>query len=873
MFKTLWNLLFRRRRDERDVETELRGYADLLTDQHIAAGMSPAEARRNALADLGGIEPVKEQMRDAHPGAFFDRLRQDVRFGVRMATRTPGVSLAIMLTLGLGIGATTATFSVVDAVLLRPLPYQDADDLVAILHNRDEPVSPGNFLDWQRQTRTFAAMGAAEYWTPSLTGAGAPEKLYALHVTPEILPMLGVAPALGRVLSAGPDSLREAVIGYGLWQRAFAGDPNILQRDITLDGSAYRVVGVMPQHFRFAPFWATRAELWAPADLSARATHRRSNSLRVFARLARGATLEQGRGEIAAITARLESEFPGTNRNVVATPVKELVVGDVRPSIAVLFVAVLLVLLVACANVAHMLLSRSSAREKEVAIRAALGAGRQRMIRQFLTESVVFALAGGALGAALAYGGAAAVRTLGSSSLPRADAIGIDLRALGFTLLASLGTALIFGLVPALRASRPNLTSTLRESERGSSAGRGSRRIRSVLIASEIALAVVLLVAAGLFARSFAAVRYVDPGFEADRLLTFVVSVTGTAEAAPDRRMAFYQNVLEGVRALPGVERVSGINHVPLVGDVWGVPYAVDGQTPPRVGEEPVATYRVTMPGYFETVGRRVIAGRDFSEADRAGAEPVLIVSEFLATATWPGQSAIGKRLQVPPGAKGEWRTVVGVTAHAVRSGWRDEPGREIFLPLSQAASYRTDSRPHVSYFSFVARTTGDPAALAPDVRRAVLALSPFVPVSEIVAMRSVVAEASIGDRFMVTIVGAFAVMALVLTAIGIYGVVSFDVSRRRQEIGIRLALGAGAGRVIRTIVQQGLAVAALGALIGVAGALLAARAIAGLLFGVTPFDSATFASVVGVLAVVSAVACYLPARQASRIDPVRELR
>ena len=394
-----------------------------------------------------------------------------------------------------------------------------------------------------------------------------------------------------------------------------------------------------------------------------------------------------------------------------------------------------------------------------------------------------------------------------------------------------------------------------------------------MLIASEIALAVVLLVAAGLFARSFAAVRHVDPGFVPERLLTFVVSVTGTAEAAVDRRLAFYQNVLEGVRAVPGVERVSAINHVPLVGDIWGLPYAVDGQPPPRAGEEPVATFRVTLPGYFDTVGRRLTAGRDFTEADRTGAEPVVIVSEFLATATWPGQSAIGKRLQMPPGPKGEWRSIVGVARHAVRSNWRDEPAREVFVPLLQSAAYRTDPRPHVSYFSFVARTTADPAALAPAVKRTVLGLSPFVPVSEIVAMPDVVAEATIGDRFMVTIVSAFAAMALVLTAIGIYGVVSFDVSRRRQEIGIRLALGAGAGRVIRTIVVQGLTVAGLGALIGVAGALLAARAIAGLLFGVTPFDFPTFASVVGVLAAVSAVACYLPALQASRINPVRELR
>jgi putative ABC transport system permease protein len=869
----MWDFLRRRRREDRDIEAELRSYVEQLSDEQTAAGKAPAEARRTALAAVGGLEPVKEQMRDAHPGAFMDRLKQDVRFGVRMAWRTPGVSLAIVLTLGLGIGATTATFSVVDAVLLRPLPYQDADRLVAILHERDQPVSPGNFLDWQRDAGAFSTMGAAEYWTPSLTGAGAPEKLYALHVTTEILPMLGVAPAMGRVLAPGADALREVVIGYGLWQRAFAGDPAIINREITLDGVAYRVVGVMPQGFRFAPFWATRAELWAPLDFAARGRQRRSNSLRLFARLAPDVTLEQARGSLASLTARLESEFPGTNRNVTVTPVKDLVVGDVRPSIAALFGAVVLVLMVACANVAHMLLSRASARGKEVAVRAALGAGRPRMVRQFLTESLVFALAGGTLGAALAYGGAAIVRTLGSSSLPRVEAIGIDARALTFTMLVAAATALIFGLVPALRASRPDLTSTLRDSERGSTAGRASRRIRTALIASEIAVAVILLVGAGLFARSFAAVRHVDPGFDPDRLLTFVVSVTGTAEAAADRRLVFYQHVMDGVRAVPGVRRAGAINHVPLVGDIWGVPYAVEGQPPAQPGDEPVATYRVTLPGYFETVGRRLLAGRDFTDADRIGAEPVVIVSDALAQQTWPGATAVGKRLQLPPGPKGEWRTVIGVTAHAVRSSWRDRPGREVFVPLLQTMSYRTDPRPHVSYFSFVARTDGDPGQLAPAVKRTALALSPFVPVSEVVAMPDVIAEATRGDRFMVAIVGTFAVMALLLTAIGIYGVVSFDVSQRRHEIGIRLALGAGAGRVIASIVRQGLVVAGLGALVGVAGALLAARAIEGLLFGVTPFDVPTFASVAGVLAAVSAAACYLPARQASRINPVRELR
>ena len=540
-------------------------------------------------------------------------------------------------------------------------------------------------------------------------------------------------------------------------------------------------------------------------------------------------------------------------------------------SIVVLFAAVGLVLLVACANVAHLLLSRATSREKEVSVRAALGAGRPRMIRQFLTESLLLSAAGGAAGVALAHWTIAVFKHLGAGTIPRVEAIALDTRVVVFAALLSVVTAIIFGLVPALKLSRPNLTAALRDSERGSTSGRRTRRLRHALIVSEVALAVTLLVGAGLLIRSFLALRAVDPGFVPDRLVSFVVSVIGTAESAPGRRLGFYDDVLNRIRALPGVESAGAINHVPLVGDIWGFPFTIEGRPAPAAGEAPTAAYRAVLPGYFQTMRLPLAAGRDFTDADRDGAPEVVIVSQHLADTHFPGEGAIGKRIRV--WSSGDWRTIVGVTRHIVRSDWQDRPDDEVYLPLRQVPSYRDNMRPSTGYLSFVVRAAGDPATVIPSLRATVRSLSPSAPVSDVIVMSHAVRDATLGAEFVLVLITIFAVIAWLLAAVGIYGVMSHSVAARRHEIGIRMALGASPSRIVGGVVAEGMAVAAVGLTAGAGGALLLGGVMSGLLFGITPTDAPAFAWAIAALAVAAAAASYLPARRASSIDPRQELR
>ena len=538
-----------------------------------------------------------------------------------------------------------------------------------------------------------------------------------------------------------------------------------------------------------------------------------------------------------------------------------------------LFAAVGLVLLIACANVAHLLLARATSREKEVALRAALGASRSRMIRQLMTESLLFSIAGGAGGVLLANWMIAIFKQLGAASIPRVQNIELDVRVVLFAALLSVMTAIVFGLAPALKLSRPSLTHALRESERGSTAGRASRRLRSVLIASEIALAVTLLVGAGLLIRSFTTLRAVDPGFAPDHLASFVVSVTGTPEGASGRRFAFYADLLDRLRALPGVESAGAINHVPLVGDIWGFPFRVEGRPEPAPGQVPTAAYRVVLPGYFHAMKLPLMAGRDFTDADRDGAPDVVIVNQYLAETYFPGTSAIGKRIRVGGRAERDWRTIIGVARHAVRSDWQDTAEEEMYLPLLQVADFRDNPSPAVGYFSYVVRTTGDPAASMPAIRATVRALSASAPISDAVVMTDVVREATRGARFVLVLLGVFAGIAWLLAAVGIYGVMSYGVAMRRHEIGIRLALGAPRARIVGWIVGEGLIVTAIGVVAGIVCALLAGGAMSSLLFGVTATDVPAFAGAILALVAAAVLSSYLPARRASAIDPRRELR
>jgi predicted permease len=804
-------------------------------------------------------------------------LLQDVRYALRQLRKNPGFTAVAALTLALGIGANTAIFSVVNAVLIRPLPYKEDGRLVVILSQGRDPVPPANFNDWREQSQSFSQMGAAEAWGPNLTGTGNPEKLPALHVTSDIFPLLGVQPLLGRAFLPEEQETgkeHEVVLSYSLWQSHFAGNSEIIGQSMALNGEAYTIVGVMPRDFKFAPFWATKAQLWAPLALSARLTDRSGNSLRVFARLKPGVTLEKAQAEMAGITSRLEREFPGSNQDMQVVSLREKVAGDIRPALLVLLGAVGFVLLIACANVSHMLLARAAARREEIALRAALGAGRWDVFRQLLTESVALALLGGAAGLLLAVWGVRFLVMLGSSDIPRAETIGVDSYVLLFALGISLFTGLAFGMAPAWRASSVNLSDALKEGKRGASESSRRNRLRGLLVGSEFALAVVLLAGAGLMVRSFLALQHLDPGFEPHGVLSMVVGVSGTEEAAAGRTGNFYQMVLQKVGAVPGVQSVSGINHLPLAGDEWGLGFHIEGTPLERPGEELVAIYRVVFPGYFRTMRIPILRGRDVTDADNLRAPGVVVINDYMARRYWPVEDAIGKRITFDDPAKNpSWLTIVGVAKNTVRGSWVSPPAEEVFLPYLQNRDYLNAPSAPFAYLTMVVRTDRDPAAFAPDIRQAIHSIDRNIPVSDIQTMGHVVAEATGQSRFYLILLGAFATVALVLAGVGIYGVMSYSVSRRTHEIGIRMALGAQGRDVLKLVVFQGIVHALAGVAAGLAGALALSRLMTGLLFGTRPNDPATFAAVVLVLSGVAVAASYMPARRATKVDPIVALR
>ena len=794
----------------------------------------------------------------------------DLRDAVRSFLRTPGFTLAATVALALGIGANAAILSVVESVLLQPLPYAEPERLVTILQQGRNPVAAGTFLDWQRQSRSFSAMGAAEYWTATLAGVEEPEKVYALRMTHDVLPMLGVAPMLGHVWSANedvPGRDREVVISYGVWASRFGARPDVLGATMQLDGERYVVIGVMPKSFAFAPFWATRAEIWAPLAFGPRVTEHGGGSLRVFARLAPGVSIDRARGEMGDVTRRLEREFPGTNLDIRVTDLTQQVVGNVRTPLWLILGAASCVLLIACANVAHMLLARATARQRDVAVRMALGATRVRAVRRLLTESVVLASLGGFAGLLLARVSVRLLVTLEANSIPRAGTITLDARVIAVTIAMTLATGLLFGLTPALRAS---VDEGRRPMDRG-----GRNRTRHALIASEFALALMLLVGAGLLIRSFVRLEARDPGYDPRHVLTMVIPVTGTPESPADRRAAFYDAVLERMRALPGVSAASAVNHIPIGGDDWGWPFHIEGQPKPRPGESPVASFKVVMPGYFEVMGIRVLAGRDVAPSDRAGAPGVVVVNEYLAKQFWPQESAIGKRLTLTSDSTGQpiWLTVVGVINNTIHDQWAAPPEDEIFVPFAQQPDYLGNPKSQFAYMSFVVRVVAGAGEMIPSIRATIRSLDPTVAVAEVQTMTRLVESATARQRFYLLLLGAFAAIALVLAAVGIYGVMSYAVSSRTHEIGLRMALGAQPNQLLTRVIGDGMIAVAIGAAAGMLGALALSQVIATMLYGVRPTDVPTFASVAIGLGLVALAGCYIPARRAATVDPLVALR
>ncbi|HXE15251.1 MAG TPA: ABC transporter permease [Bryobacteraceae bacterium] len=860
-------------RAERELAREVESHLGLLQETFERRGLTPEEARLAARREYGGIEQAKELHRDMRSFPWAEQLRKDLRYGWRSLLRTPGFTAIALFALALGIGANLAIFSVVSAVLLNPLAYKNADNLVTVLHHGTGPVSPANYIDWRDQNRSFEALGAAEFWSPNLVNNDPPEHLLGLHVTQNLFPMLGIHPLLGRWFAVGEDrkgAEHEVILSYSLWARRFGSDPKILGKPMDLNGEEYTIVGVMPREFKFAPFWATGSELWAPLAFGDRIEERSGNSLRIFGRLKPGVSLAQARAEMAIITARLEKRFPGTNREIVVTPLKENVVGNIETPLLLVLGAVGFVLLIACANVAHMLLARTGDRKREIAVRAALGASRGRITRQLFTENLLLAGGGAAAGLLLAFLGTKALIAASPVYIPRVETVAIDGRAILFLIGITALTVILFGLAPAIRAAAGNLSGSLKEGGRAGSDSMRRNRLRTFLVISEFALTFVLLVGAGLMIRSFFALQSINPGFDPHHVLSMIVSVAGSKEADAGRREIFYRQLIDHVRALPGVQNASGINHLPLAGDLWTMSFAIEGRPKPRPGEAPEAVYRIVMPGYFETMRLPIVRGRAIGDRDDSRAQGVVVINEQAAVSYWPGKNPIGERIAMDGIGR---LTVVGIAKNAAEEDWAAKPAPEIYLSALQSRDFLGDGGAHMAYITLVARTSGDPAQLSSALKQTVWSFDRNLPISDVLTMEDAIANKNAEPRFEMFLLGVFAGIALILAAVGIYGVMAYSVSRRTKEIGIRISLGAARAEVLRMVLWQGVTQSLIGSAMGAAAAFLLANLMEKVLYGVRPTDTVTFLSVGAILSAAALLAAYLPARKATRIDPMMALR
>jgi predicted permease len=798
---------------------------------------------------------------------------QDLRYGVRMLLKNPSFTLIAVLTLALGIGANTAIFSVVNSALLRPLPYPDSEQLMTIWEDhraRNGPVnewtSPPGFEDWRDQAKSFDHVVALQDWGPTLTGQGEPERLSGAQVSHDTFTMLGVAPALGRSFrpeedQRGAESV--VIISHGLWRKSFGADPSLVGRRISLNGESCVVIGVMPAGFKF-PIIAG-ADIWRPIQPVLNTRCRRGCiTIRVMARLKPEATAAQARAELNAIAARIEQQFPDTNTKVGVTLValREFLVGPVKTQMLALLVAVGFVLLIACANVANLLLARSATREKEIAIRASLGAGRWRIARQLLSESLLLAAIGGAMGALLAYWLVNLLVSFSPQGTPRLDEIGVDGRALGYAMAVTVLTGLLFGSAPVWQLFKADLNQSLRDGGKGLQAAQSGRRALSALVVAETALALMLLVGAGLLIRSFIRLQRVDPGFNPRNVLTATVALPQAVYPERNQIAPFYSQLLERVRTLPGVQSAAAVSSLPLAGFDSDAGFVIEGRPALQPDQRPVAWISSVSPGYFRTMGMRLIAGREFTERDNENEPKVVIISEATARRHFPNEDPIGKR--IGNGRPDGWREIVGVTADVKHFGLKQDARVSMFFPDRQ--------QPARQVF-IVVRTAADPLSLSSALRGAVAAMDRNLAVSNISAMEKITAESIGQERFTLLLLGLFSTLALLLAVAGIYGVMSYAVAQRTHEIGIRVALGAQTRDVLKLVVTQGMALVLAGVGIGLASALALTRFIRGLLFGVSATDPMTFAGVAALLALVALVACYVPARRASKVDPMVALR
>ena len=810
-------------------------------------------------------------------GNMIGDIGQDLRYGLRMLARSPSFTFVAVLALALGIGANSAIFSVVNTVLLRPLPYKSPDAIMTVWEETTHlgfpfnTPSPANFIDWRDQNTVFEGMSAMAQKHFNLTGMGEPERFDGRRVSANLFDLLGVEPVLGRTFRPEEDQpgSRVVILSHGVWQRRFGADPGVIGRAITLNGESFTVVGVMPRSVTLPSMDGWTDQLWVPiAFTSEEATQRGNHYLEVIARIKPGTSQKQAQAEMDTIGARLAQQYPEHNTRIGITvkSLHEQIVGDIRPALLVLLGAVGFVLLIACANVANLLLARAAVRQKEIALRLALGASRARLTRQFLTESVLLAAFGGAGGLLLSYTGLTVLRTLIPENVSQGQAIAIDAKVLIFTAVVSLVTGLIFGLAPATQASNFNLNETLKEGGRDSGGGSRGNRIRSLLVVSEVAVSFLLLVGAGLLISSFVHLRKLDPGYRVDHLLTLKVVLPESKYPDKERRAPFYRELIRRVQTLPGVESAAVASNLPLTYSGDSMPIGVEGRPDPPPDQMADVILRTVSPGYFSTMGIPLVEGRDFTENDKPESVRVVVISEKTARRYWPNESPIGKRLK--PGSttsESPWLEVIGVVKDVRQNEFIAEPKMQMYMAHEQVGSFAPNS--------IVLRTAVDPLSLGTAVRKVVWEIDKDQPVSDIRSMEEIVSGAVARQRFSTMLLGIFAALALVLAAVGIYGVMSYSVAQRTREIGIRMALGAQRSDVLRMTVEQGLKLVLAGVVIGLGAALVLTRVMASLLFGITATDPTTFICITAVLFAVALLASYVPALRATRVDPMVALR
>jgi putative ABC transport system permease protein len=802
-----------------------------------------------------------------------DYLRQDLQYAVRRLFKSPGFTLVAVFTLALGIGANSAIFSVVNGVLLKPLPFPESERLMGVYHvteGQRAVMSGPNFTDVMHAATSFENAAAANTGRVILTGEGEPSRLQEADVSASLFNVLRARPELGRTFNADentPGKTDVAILSHALWEQRFGSDPKVIGRMIKLDGVSKQVVGVMPRGFDYPE----GRQVWLPLDYDQNFVTKQRGAwfLRVIARLKPGVTPGQATAEVETIGRNLARQYPDANAEIgmTAFPLLEAMVGDIRRAVLVLLGAVAFVLLIACTNVANLLLARAAARESEMAVRTALGAGRGRLVRQLLTESVLLSLFGAAFGLLLAVWGVELLVSLKPEGIPRLDNVRIDATVILFTIGIGVVTGVLFGLVPAFTTTR-GLSASLKEGGRGAVTGRGATRVRGVLVVAELALAVMLLAGAGLLMRSFMKLQAVDPGFRPEQALTFELTLPDARYAEDPARIGFFDQLLPRLRALPGVRSAAAVMGLPLSGLDFIISFEVEGRPPVPPAQQPAMQVRVATPNYFSTIGVPIVRGRGFTDDDRLGTQKVVVITEAAARQFFPGEDPIGRTIKLGwgrgPGKPRAGGMVVGIIGNMRDQGLSEANPPQIYMPLRQWP---------VSFMAVVMKTAVPPASLAEAARSQVLAIDPNLPLSNVSTLDAIVAKSISQQRFYMLLLAIFAGVALVLAAIGIFGVLSYAVSQRTREIGIRMALGAQGGSVIGLIVRQAMLLVVAGVTAGTILALFLSQTMSKMLFSITPSDPTTFVSVAAVLAIVALFASYLPARRATRVDPIVALR